>query len=376
MGAKLEDPDAVFKLALLYMYGLPDLPVNTTKAFELLHTANNAAQWKAPLLLAQLYQEHEDVPGGQDCGKALQHLWTFIGECSDFSELSMDALEMATGVPQPGGTASAQPANWAAPPPPLPHEPRRALMLYVMMAEQGCLSASMNAAWLLEHGVDSGVGAGRDDLVQYLYLRAALSDYPAAAVDYANWLLRHHAGGGEHYSLGTSRMAHRGGGRVGGSVGDARPRRSSVDAWPALLRLGIADSSLSTPASAVEQARLLYVYAEKLQDPEAATNLGWMYMAGVGAPRNLTMAEERYHAAIAMAGTEAEKWAPRAALACVKAWALVEQLLPNVVANIVFAIAGHVLRFAGFAFWVAVIHVGDALSTLRSWLHWPQVALL
>lgn len=371
VGAGLGDPDAMFNLALLHMYGLPDLPANTTRAFELLQTAHTEAQWKAPLLLAELYQEHPSVPGGQDCPKALQHLWLFVGERGDFSELSMDALEMATGEPQLGGSAMARPGeDGEGPPPPMPHDPRRAVLLYVMMAEQGCLSASMNAAWMLERGEVDGVG-GRGDLIQYLYLRAALADYPAAAVDYANWLLRQQARGGEdgeRESASAVRVQGRGGARMGGA---ARLPTGS-DAWPALLRLGIADAALPGPATAAEQARLLYSHAEKLRDPEAATNLGWMYMAGVGAERNLTMALERYQAALALAGSEAERLAPRVALVCVRAWMAVDRLLPTAVAELVYAAVGHGLRYAALAFSVLAEQLGAAVMAVRGWLHLPQ----
>eukprot|EP00892_Ulva_mutabilis_P002241 jgi/Ulvmu1/12017/UM083_0030.1 len=371
VGAELGDPDATFNLALLHMYGLPDMPVNTTRAFDLLRAAHDAEQWKAPLLLAELYHEHPAVPGGVDCGKALQHLWIFVRERSDFSELSMDALEMATGIPQPGGTAAARtPAAGAAAPPPLPHEPRRALMLYVMMAEQGCLTASMNAAWLLERGTHAGVQEGRDDLIQYMYLRAALADSPAAAVDYANWLLRRHAGRDTVAAEQLDRRGAQGAGGTRGAVG----LRSGTDAWPVLLRLGIADSTIRAHAGAAEQARLLYTHAEKLRDAEAATNLGWMYMVGVGAPRNLTQAQEQYLAAIAMATNEAEKLAPRLALMCARAWSLADRLLPPAVVNLVLAAGGHCLNFVAAAFWAVLGRLGAAATTVQARL--PHVELM
>lgn len=370
-GTRLEDPDAVFNLALLHMYGLEDMPVNSTRAFELLLTANKAAQWKAPLLLAELYQEHPAVPGGQDCRKALQHLWVFVGERGDFSELSMDALEMATGVPQLGGSATARLAEDGVPLPPMPHEPRRALLLYVMMAEQGHLIATMNAAWLLEHSAVDGLGVSRGDLVQYLYLRAVLSDYPEAAVDYANWLLlqQDRSGHGQREASSSQRVQGRAGARMGGS-GGAPGLAGGLDAWALLLRLGVVDAgpSAGEPGSAAEQARLLYTHAEKLHSPEAATNLGWMYMAGVGAQRNLTMAQERYQAALALADSEAERLAPRVALVCVQAWMVVDRLLPAALAELLYAFVGHGMRYLALVFWVLTEQLQGASSAVRAWL--------
>lgn len=373
-GTRLGDVDAVFNLALMHMYGLHDVPVNTTRAFELLLIADEGAQWEAPLLLAELYQEHPAVPGGQDCSKALQHLWVFVVERGDFSELSMDALEMATGVPQVGGSAMARPAEDGGPLPPMPRDPRRALLLYVMMAEQGCLTATMNAAWVLEHSAVHGLGSGRGDLVQYLYLRAVLADYPVAAVDYANWLLRQPDRGslGKRGAASAQRVEGRGAARMESS-GSAPGLAGGLDAWALLLRLGLVDGGPSggEPGSTAEQARLLYTHAEKLRDPEAATNLGWMYMAGVGAQRNLTMAQERYQAALALAGSEAERLAPRVALVCVRGWMVVDRLLPAALAELAYAAVGHSLRCAALVFWVLAEQLQAAASAVRAWLSWP-----
>ena len=74
-GATLGDADALYNLALIHMYGLGDTPVNSTKAQLLLKDAHNLHQIKAPLLLAELHAEFDDVPGGIDCPLAMQYLW-------------------------------------------------------------------------------------------------------------------------------------------------------------------------------------------------------------------------------------------------------------------------------------------------------------
>lgn len=368
----------MFNLALQHMYGAPDLPVNTSRAFELLQTAHIEAQWKAPLLLAELYQEHPGVPGGRDCSKALQHLWVFVVERGDFSELSMDALEMAVGAPQMGGSAMRRHGgDGDSPPPVMPHDPRRAVMLYVMMAEQGCLTAGMNAAWLLDHSSMQGKIQNADELIQYLYLRAALADYPVAMVDYANWLLRqqmHHRSAGEREAQVTERAKGRAA-ASGGGAGAAVGLRPSWDASQALLRLGLGEAGPRWPVPAAEQARLLYAHAEKLKDPEAATNLGWMYMAGVGAPRNLTMAGERYKVALELASSEAERLAPRVGLACVHAWRFVDSLLPSVVAELLYSCIGYCLQYASVLFWALVGHLKACSMAVTGWLHLPQANL-
>lgn len=57
------------------MYGLGGMPVNVSRAQVLLSDAHHLQQIKAPLLLAELHAEFEDVPGGKDCNLAMQYLW-------------------------------------------------------------------------------------------------------------------------------------------------------------------------------------------------------------------------------------------------------------------------------------------------------------
>lgn len=51
------------------------MPVNATRAQLLLKDAHHMQQIKAPLLLAELHAEFDDLPGGRDCNLAMQYLW-------------------------------------------------------------------------------------------------------------------------------------------------------------------------------------------------------------------------------------------------------------------------------------------------------------
>ena len=92
--------------------------------------------------------------------------------------------------------------------------------------------------------------------------------------------------------------------------------------------MGLSGGKVHQAAAATEQARLLYARARQLNDPEAATNLAWMYAAGVGVPRNVSAAIEECRAAISIAQIEAEKLAPRVALIALQMWVYLQRCVP------------------------------------------------
>ena len=101
-----------------------------------------------------------------------------MDERSTWSEVSFDALEMATGVKQDGGSSDMAGNGYGAHDASeegLPHDPRRAVLLYTIISEQGSLAAGINAAWLLERSDGGGYGGRRDALIRYMYTRAALA---------------------------------------------------------------------------------------------------------------------------------------------------------------------------------------------------------
>lgn len=276
----------------------------------------------------------------------------FVDERSDWSEASFDALEMATGIQQDGGSSDLAGKGYGAHDnthEALPHDPRRAVLLYTILAEQGSLAASINAAWLLERSDNSEYGGRRDNLIRYMYTRAALADSSHAQIDYANWLLKTavaekqedvvHADGGsssqEAQGLVGGRMESRGAPQLPGGRPPSSPSAASAtvadsdEKWAVLLRVGLSGGKLHQEAGAIEQARLLYARARKLDDPEAATNLAWMHAAGIGVPRNVTAAIEECRTAIRIASIEAEKLAPRVALIALNVWAFLQRLLPD-----------------------------------------------
>jgi TPR repeat protein len=232
----------------------------------------------------------------------------------------------------------------------LPHDPRRAVLLYTILSEQGSLEAGINAAWLLERSDGSEYAGRRDSLIRYMYTRAALADSPHAQIDYANWLLKtalseqqeqevpplHDGGVPESRELGESggRMESRGAQLPGGGPPSSRSAigatvsDSDVD-WAVSLRMGLAGGKMHQGSGAIEQALLLYARARQLRDPEGATNLAWMHAAGMGVRRNVTAAIEECKTAIKIASTEAEKLAPRVALIAFNVWAFFERLLPE-----------------------------------------------
>lgn len=278
-----------------------------------------------------------------------------MDERSTWSESSFDALEMATGIKQDGGSSDMAGKGYGAHDATLeslPHDPRRAVLLYTIISEQGSLAGGINAAWLLERSDGADYGGRRDALIRYMYTRTALADSSQAQIDYANWLLKTavseapdavvHAAdaaqaGGAHAAEGQAaggRMEARGvpqlpGGRPpGSSFTESAGLPDSDDKWAVLLRMGLSGGKLHHGAAAAEMARLLYARARKLNDPEAATNLAWMHAAGVGVPRNVTAAIDECRAAIRIASIEAEKLAPRVALVALHAWAYLQRWVP------------------------------------------------
>lgn len=281
------------------------------------------------------------------CHVFLMAYRVFVDERSDWSEASFDALEMATGIRQDGGSSDMAGSGHGAHDKSLealPHDPRRAVLLYTVLAEQGSLAACINAAWLLERMDEEDYAGRRDALIRYMYTRAALSDSSPAQIDYANWLLKTALGEKQEMSTSVEKPPHSGSlSQLDDTdAGQASRRRQNYTVlqpdvvlggsdgrWAEVLRMGLSGGQARQEEDAIEQALLLYTRARMLEDPEGATSLAWMHAAGIGVPKNVTAAIEECRTAIKIASTEAERLAPRVALIGLNVWACLQEWLPS-----------------------------------------------
>jgi TPR repeat protein len=336
----------MYALGELHLRGDEVIERDVTAAQRYLQQAHDVAHYKAPWLLSELYYKHTDVPGGVNCTKALEYMWVFTSERSDWSEISTDALEALTGEIQ-----MAQGVHHGAAP--LELSAHTALLNYVFLAEQGSVVAGMNAGWMLERGqglprsrlrshtpsASSGVAAGaglgkvpaiRDtgsnseawlegaqkaqqahetvehpkraptsdslQLAAYYYGRVARTGFGPALVDYGNLL------------MGVQHFRH--------DLGRGIPQFRTIDGY------------MSLRSQELEAIRL-YFLAKVGGDAEATTNLAWTFLAGVGTDQNMTRALALYATAVDMAPFEADKFAPRVALTTMRVVQALQLVLPE-----------------------------------------------